>query len=60
MRPRETLTSVVIMRAPPAPSGWPMAITPPLTLVLARSAPTTFAQRGRLRPLKREWAVDCF
>ena len=29
------LTSVVMMRAPLAPSGWPIAIAPPLTLVLA-------------------------
>ena len=33
-----------MMRAPLAPSGWPIAMAPPLTLVLARSAPTSLAQ----------------
>ena len=33
-----------MMRAPLAPSGWPMAMAPPLTLVLARSAPVSCAQ----------------
>ena len=39
-------TSVVMMRAPLAPSGCPIAIAPPLTLVLARSAPVSWAQAG--------------
>jgi hypothetical protein len=38
------LTRVVMMRAPLAPSGWPVAMAPPLTLVLARSAPVPCAQ----------------
>jgi hypothetical protein len=33
-----------MMRAPLAPSGCPLAIAPPLTFVLARSAPVSFAQ----------------
>jgi hypothetical protein len=33
------LTSVVMMPAPLAPSGWPIAMAPPLMLVLPRSAP---------------------
>jgi hypothetical protein len=33
-----------MMRAPLAPSGWPIAIAPPLTLVLAKSAPVSAAQ----------------
>ena len=40
------LTSVVMMRAPLAPSGWPIAIAPRLTLVLARSAPVSCASVG--------------
>src|ERR1700722_19942798 len=36
-------TNVVMMRAPLAPSGCPIAIAPPLTLVLARSAPVSCA-----------------
>ena len=35
------LTKAVMMRAPPAPSGWPVAMAPPLTLVVARSAPVS-------------------
>jgi hypothetical protein len=31
------LTSVVMMRAPLAPTGWPIAMAPPLTLVHART-----------------------
>ena len=38
------LTSVVMMRAPLAPSGWPIAMAPPLTLVLPRSAPVSAAK----------------
>src|SRR3984957_10962088 len=37
-------TSVVMMRAPLAPSGWPIAMAPPLTLVLPRSAPVSAAK----------------
>ena len=37
-------TSVVIRRAPLAPSGWPRAIAPPLTLTLAGSAPVSACQ----------------
>jgi hypothetical protein len=33
-----------MIRAPLAPSGWPMAMAPPLTLVLVRSAPVSWAQ----------------
>jgi hypothetical protein len=33
-----------MMRAPLAPSGWPIAMAPPLTLVLVKSAPTSLAQ----------------
>jgi hypothetical protein len=33
-----------MIRAPLAPSGCPMAIAPPLTLVLARSAPVSAGQ----------------
>ena len=36
--------SVVILRAPLAPSGRPIAMAPPLTLVLAESAPVSCAQ----------------
>jgi hypothetical protein len=32
------------LHAPLAPSGWPIAIAPPLTLVFARSAPVSWAQ----------------
>jgi hypothetical protein len=33
-----------MMRAPLAPNGCPMAMAPPLTLVLVRSAPVSLAQ----------------
>jgi len=35
---------MVMMRAPLAPNGWPIAMAPPLTLVLARSALVSAAQ----------------
>src|SRR5271154_3183852 len=38
------LTSVVMIRAPLAPNGCPMAIAPPFTFALARSAPVSLAQ----------------
>ena len=37
-------TSVVISLAPEAPSGWPSAIAPPLTLSRAGSAPSVCSQ----------------
>src|SRR6476659_6807791 len=33
------LSSVVVMRAPVDPNGWPSAIAPPLTLSLSKSIP---------------------
>src|SRR6516165_239105 len=36
--------SVIASRTPVAPSGWPMAIAPPLTLSLASSMPSSRAQ----------------
>jgi hypothetical protein len=40
----KVLTIVVMMRAPLAPNGCPMAIAPPFTFVLAKSAPASLAQ----------------
>ena len=40
-----SFTSVVVIRAPVAPNGWPTAIEPPITLSRARStAPSTAAR----------------
>ena len=36
------------LRAPEQPSGWPRAMAPPLTLVLARSEWSSFSRRARL------------
>mmetsp|Transcript_31128 Transcript_31128/g.98790 ORF Transcript_31128/g.98790 Transcript_31128/m.98790 type:complete len:201 (+) Transcript_31128:1340-1942(+) len=33
-----------VMRAPEAPSGWPMAMAPPLALVISRLRPSSFSQ----------------
>lgn len=38
------LINVVMMRAPLAPNGCPIAMAPPLTFVLARSTPVSCAQ----------------
>ena len=47
------------MRAPLAPNGCPMAIAPPWTFVLARSAPASLAQANvGLEPRERETASD--
>ena len=51
------LTRVVMMRAPLAPSGWPMAMAPPLTLVLARSAPGSHTTRMNPVPDMGDWSV---
>src|SRR5687767_2285450 len=40
-RRRSSLMSVIVMRAPVAPKGWPMAIEPPMTLRRARSTSPT-------------------
>jgi hypothetical protein len=37
-----------MMRAPLAPNGCPIAIAPPLTLVLAKSAPVSLAHASVL------------
>jgi hypothetical protein len=53
------------MRAPLAPSGWPIAMAPPLTFVLARSAPVSCAQasvglraHSRVHPFASRRHVD--
>jgi hypothetical protein len=38
-----------VMRAPEAPSGWPRAMAPPLTLVFSSARPSSFSHREELR-----------
>src|SRR6185437_3994847 len=54
--PRRTssLASVVRMRPPVAPNGWPMAIDPPITLRRARSTSPT----GSAKPARSAQACD--
>ena len=42
-RRRSSSSSVSSSRAPLAPSGWPIAIAPPLTLTFSRSRPSSFS-----------------
>ena len=43
------LISVVVIRAPVMPNGWPTAIAPPLTLSLSSSMPEVAGRRDHLR-----------
>ena len=49
------LISVLVMRAPVMPNGWPTAIAPPLTLSLSIGMPSALAEPQRLH---REGLVD--
>ena len=49
-RRRSSLSSVVVMRAPVAPNGCPIAIDPPITLSCARSTRRPAARTPRARP----------
>ncbi len=50
-RRRNSCTSVTRIRAPEAPSGWPMAMAPPLTFTLSGSRPSD-------RRLARLWEAN--